>query len=77
MWLCSHCTWSHSVWEMTRLHWWSDLTQETHLSESLPTQHFLWSETQHLQDCMTRLSDLSQEDKLQHQTEELMKLIVW
>ena len=62
---------------MTRSHWWLDLTQETHLSESLLTWHFLWSETQCLQDCMTKSLDLSQEDKLWHWTEELMKLIVW
>ena len=61
---------------MTRLHRQSDSTQEIHLSEFLLIWHFLWPETQHLQDCMTRSSDLSQEDKSQCWTEELMKLIV-
>ena len=61
---------------MTRSHWQSDLTQETHLLESLLIWHFLWPETQHLQDHMTRSLDLSQEDKSQHQTEELIELIV-
>ena len=65
------------MWEMTRSHWWSDLTQETHLSESLLIWHFLWSETQCLQDHMTKSLDLSQEDKLQCWIEELTELIVW
>ena len=46
------------------------------MSESLFIWHFLWSETQHLQDCMTKSLDLSWEDKSQHWIEELMKLIV-
>ena len=62
---------------MTRLHWWLDLTQETHLLESLFIWHFLWPETQCWQDHMTKSLNLSWEDKSWHQTEELMKLIMW
>ena len=62
----SHYTQSHLVWEMAKLHEWSDLTQVTHLLESLLTWHFLQLETQHLQDHMTRSLDLSQEDRSQH-----------
>ena len=62
---------------MKRLHKQSDLTQATHLSESLLTQHFLQLEIQHLQDYMTRSSDLSQEDRSWCWTEELTELIVW
>ena len=61
---------------MARLHKQLDSTQITHLSESLLTQHSLQLETQHLQDHMTRSSDLSQEDKLQHQIKELAEVVL-